>query len=98
MDNPFVASSRDTEIKGVDQIKHGESAYPAIAWVESQYNKPLDAEAAKTHGIPLNFLGVLTRRASNDGAHLEATENVTGNAGDRDEPVSGISNQGYDGS
>jgi Amt family ammonium transporter len=29
---------RDTEVKGVDLIKHGESAYPALAWVEAQYN------------------------------------------------------------
>ena len=25
------------EFKGMDMLKHGESAYPADAWVESQY-------------------------------------------------------------
>ena len=28
---------RETEFKGNDQIKHGESAYPRDAWVEMQY-------------------------------------------------------------
>merc|ERR1739838_866226 len=30
---------RETEFRGNDQIKHGESAYPRDAWVELQYNK-----------------------------------------------------------
>ena len=28
---------RETEFKGNDQIKHGESAYPRDAWIEVQY-------------------------------------------------------------
>ena len=27
------------EFKGMDLLKHGESAYPADAWVEAQYMK-----------------------------------------------------------
>ena len=30
---------RDTEFKGNDLVKHGESAYPVDAWVELQYEK-----------------------------------------------------------
>ena len=30
---------RDTEFKGCDLVKHGESAYPVDAWVELQYEK-----------------------------------------------------------
>ena len=29
---------RETEFKGNDIIKHGESAYPMSAWIEHQYN------------------------------------------------------------
>ena len=29
---------RETEFKGNDQIKHGESAYPRDAWIEMQYS------------------------------------------------------------
>merc|ERR1719336_3136216 len=31
--------STEVEFKGMDIVKHGESAYPAQAWVEFQYNK-----------------------------------------------------------
>merc|ERR1712080_647097 len=31
--------STEGEFKGMDIVKHGESAYPAQAWVEFQYNK-----------------------------------------------------------
>ncbi len=34
---------RETEFRGNDLVKHGESAYPADAWVELQYNKEGDA-------------------------------------------------------
>lgn len=30
---------RETEFKGNDMLKHGESAYPAESWVEHQYNR-----------------------------------------------------------
>ncbi len=30
---------RETEFKGNDTVKHGESAYPRDAWVEMQYNE-----------------------------------------------------------
>merc|ERR1712122_70767 len=30
---------RDTEFRGNDMVKHGESAYPVDAWVELQYEK-----------------------------------------------------------
>jgi len=32
------------EFKGMDQLKHGEAAYPAEAWVESQYAVPEEAD------------------------------------------------------
>jgi len=32
--------STDVEFQGMDMAKHGESAYPAQAWKEFQYNKP----------------------------------------------------------
>ena len=35
---------RETEFKGNDQIKHGESAYPRDAWVEMQYQTKIDKQ------------------------------------------------------
>ena len=40
----------DHEFKGMDLLKHGESAYPADAWVEAQYMKE-DAFTAVSHNI-----------------------------------------------
>merc|ERR1719233_2308912 len=45
--------STDDEFKGMDLIKHGESAYPAGAWVEYQYAK--GANNGTAHGMPANM-------------------------------------------
>jgi len=45
--------STDDEFKGMDLIKHGESAYPAGAWVEYQYAK--NANNGTAHGMPANM-------------------------------------------
>jgi len=46
--------STDDEFKGMDMIKHGESAYPAAAWVEFQYAKGANNGAT---GTPANMSG-----------------------------------------
>jgi len=46
--------STDDEFKGMDLIKHGESAYPAAAWVEYQYQKGGAAENGSNQG-PVNM-------------------------------------------
>ena len=44
---------RETEFRGNDMAKHGESAYPADAWVEMQYNKRSDS-AVKLDTMAIN--------------------------------------------
>ena len=53
---------RETEFKGNDQIKHGESAYPRDAWVEMQYQMknekqkgPQSANQANSDALPPNM-------------------------------------------
>eukprot|EP00090_Calanus_glacialis_P008846 TRINITY_DN1716_c0_g1_i2.p1 TRINITY_DN1716_c0_g1~~TRINITY_DN1716_c0_g1_i2.p1 ORF type:complete len:555 (-),score=145.72 TRINITY_DN1716_c0_g1_i2:254-1918(-) len=46
--------SIDDEFKGMDLIKHGESAYPAAAWVEYQYAKSGQAQNG-TDSVPVNM-------------------------------------------
>jgi len=58
---------RETEFKGNDQIKHGESAYPRDAWVEMQYQMKNekhkgDKNQANADALPPNMQGT-----SNDG-------------------------------
>jgi len=45
--------STDDEFKGMDLIKHGESAYPAGAWVEYQYAK--GANNGANNSVPANM-------------------------------------------
>ena len=42
---------RETEFRGNDEIKHGESAYPAEAWVEMQYRGDDGADENNLPGI-----------------------------------------------
>ena len=49
---------RETEFKGNDMIKHGESAYPRDAWVEMQYsmkNAPPNASNPDNAALPPNM-------------------------------------------
>ena len=55
----------EDEFKGMDLIKHGESAYPADAWVEYQYARKKDSES----GLPANMVG-------NMGAHVSMSGKV----------------------
>merc|ERR1712223_147929 len=51
---------RETEFKGNDLIKHGESAYPRDAWVEMQYsmkNAPPNASNPDNAALPPNMQG-----------------------------------------
>jgi len=51
---------RETEFKGNDLIKHGESAYPRDAWVEMQYsmkNAPKNASNPDGASLPPNMQG-----------------------------------------
>lgn len=45
--------STEDEFKGMDVIKHGESAYPAAAWVEYQYAK--GGKDNKNGDVPVNM-------------------------------------------
>ena len=55
------------EFKGMDLEKHGESAYPAAAWVETQYG----SGGAKDGGaLPANM-------SSNKGASMSLSGQVT---------------------
>eukprot|EP00092_Neocalanus_flemingeri_P000649 GFUD01000691.1.p1 GENE.GFUD01000691.1~~GFUD01000691.1.p1 ORF type:complete len:547 (+),score=127.70 GFUD01000691.1:58-1698(+) len=51
--------SIDDELKGMDLIKHGESAYPAAAWVEYQYSKgaPGTQDHNRNNAVPANMSG-----------------------------------------
>jgi len=55
----------EDEFKGMDLIKHGESAYPADAWVEYQYSNKKNSQG----GLPANMVGNL-------GAQISATGEV----------------------
>jgi len=53
---------RETEFKGNDQIKHGESAYPRDAWIEVQYQMKNekhkgDKNQANADALPPNMQG-----------------------------------------
>ena len=54
----------DTEFKGNDVVKHGESAYPVDAWVEMQYEKR--AKKASANVAPM-MQGSSTRGKDNKG-------------------------------
>lgn len=55
---------RDTEFRGNDLVKHGESAYPVDAWVELQYEK----KSRKTsHMVAPNMQGSASRGSENKG-------------------------------
>ena len=41
----------EDEFKGMDLIKHGESAYPAAAWVEYQYSDKKNSRGCHQDGI-----------------------------------------------
>jgi len=49
----------EKELKGMDMIKHGESAYPAAAWVESQYAVGASGtqDLSGSRCLPLNMSG-----------------------------------------
>ena len=56
---------RETEFKGNDQIKHGESAYPRDAWVEMQYQMKNekhkgDKNQANADALPPNMQVCMT--------------------------------------
>ena len=58
----------ETEYSGNDIPKHGESAYPADAWVEMQYNKNLkETESGAT--VPPNMSGTHSNRMVNTVSH-----------------------------
>jgi len=61
----------EDEFKGMDLIKHGESAYPADAWVEYQYAKKKDSEA----GLPANMMGNMGAKVSMSGKVETKDEN-----------------------
>eukprot|EP00092_Neocalanus_flemingeri_P006301 GFUD01006778.1.p1 GENE.GFUD01006778.1~~GFUD01006778.1.p1 ORF type:complete len:571 (-),score=137.61 GFUD01006778.1:85-1797(-) len=63
--------STDDEFKGMDLIKHGESAYPAAAWVEYQYSK--DYPAAQD----MNCSGALPAVMSGHNHAVITTSGVT---------------------
>jgi len=46
----------DLELKGMDIFKHGESAYPAEAWVEYQYNRKASTSNSATK--PSHMAGI----------------------------------------
>ena len=50
----FLRIDRETEFKGNDIVKHGESAYPRDAWVEMQYSMKNQKQFAE--GNDLNYL------------------------------------------
>jgi len=54
----------DTEFKGNDLVKHGESAYPVDAWVELQYEKK--SRKISTNAAPM-MQGASTRGKDNKG-------------------------------
>jgi len=61
---------RETEIQGMDVIKHGEAAYPAQAWKERQYKEEDDIKG----GLPPNMQAEDFLEAGGD--YLEMVEKV----------------------
>lgn len=55
---------RDTEFRGNDLVKHGESAYPVDAWVELQYEKKSRKTSA---AVAPNMQGSAARGTENKG-------------------------------
>ena len=53
---------KETEYSGNDIPKHGESAYPADAWVEMQYNKNIKEGTAH---LPPQMSGNHVNRTEN---------------------------------
>ena len=52
----WLRIDRETEFKGNDMVKHGESAYPASSWTEVQYynnNRKQSADQVVTDPAPL---------------------------------------------
>lgn len=60
----------EDEFKGMDLIKHGESAYPADAWVEYQYSKK-----NSQGGLPANMGGNIGSQISASGEVEKKDEN-----------------------
>merc|ERR1719266_1146281 len=61
----------EDEFKGMDLIKHGESAYPADAWVEYQYARKKDSES----GLPANMGGNMGAKVDMSGKVETKDEN-----------------------
>jgi len=61
----------EDEFKGMDLIKHGESAYPADAWVEYQYSNRKTSQG----GLPANMGGNIGAEMSANGKIEKKDEN-----------------------
>ena len=59
----FLRIDRDTEFRGNDLVKHGESAYPVDAWAELQYEKRHNA----TTNVAPNMQGSAHSGSQNKG-------------------------------
>jgi len=60
----------DLEFKGMDIFKHGESAYPAQAWVEQQYN----TTSSKAGSVPAHMAGTASKSGNELASHNNPME------------------------
>ena len=67
----LVRVEMEHEFKGMDLVHHGESAYPADAWVEYQYSNRKSSQG----GLPANMGGNIGAEMSANGKIEKKDEN-----------------------